>query len=489
MFNNAEMTAWLVGGVIEMILLIYMLWSLFGDRSRGRKRCPACAHPFGDLSGTRCPECGKDAEDIRFLYRTRRHWYRATTAIFLMFSIAIVIRMRATDYNLMALIPDQGLVVLLNLENHDTPGPITEEIKWRLMFDELSLSSKNSLLEMLIAGSQDALPGSQKWHNQYGMLSEVLSDSMDIRGHKDLPRLLDLLPVISIGAPAEWPEATDIPAYISLQESWPYGTDCKLELRWSTAEVDTTLTTICFRNYSAGGRPFPFTLPPSVEWPTGDTANLTVEIKTRKPVGKWNSEQIRKSEIRWSEWSSSRSFTIPLAKPVPTPLELKPIDSAELDAMMAKVFSPGLRKWTGDVRPFAIRFDMRMISQAPPEVAFGVFAEIIERTSDGEEYIRRRSKLWMTNTPGRGTSSGWGLSAENGAALENAFDPESKSTWLMRISGNQELSERAVANASGDTGIHTSWWNGSIEFPLPTHLERDERFIRHWFMEDGPPTP
>ena len=99
MFYTAEMTAWLVGGVIECVLLLYLLWSLFGDRSKGRKRCPSCAHPFGDLSGTRCPECGNDAQEERNLYATRRHWARAFTAIVLMFSIAVVIRMRAVEFN------------------------------------------------------------------------------------------------------------------------------------------------------------------------------------------------------------------------------------------------------------------------------------------------------------------------------------------------------------------------------------------------------
>ena len=489
MFYTAEMTAWLVGGVIECVLLLYLLWSLFGDRSKGRKRCPSCAHPFGDLSGTRCPECGNDAQEERNLYATRRHWARAFTAIVLMFSIAVVIRMRAIEFNAMSLIPDKSLIWLLNFENTKTPGPFSEEIKWRLMFDDLSSSAKDTLLNYLIAGDKHALPGSQAWANHYGMLAEVMSDSMDIHGHQDLPKLLQLPPIISLSAPAQWPTDIDIPAQISIDEFWPYGTDGKVDIKWPHAHTNPTLATICFRNYSAGQRPFPFTLPPLASWPKDEPPYLEVIINTRKPSGNWDSQQLRTSEVTWSEWSAPRSFMIPLPQPIVTDVNLHPIDTPELDAIIQRVFRPGLRKWEGTERPFAIRFDIRTISRAPSDISFGVFAEIIERTPDGEDHVRRRSKLWMTNTADSGIRSGWGISEEDSQSLSNAFDPESKSDWRMRITGNKDLALRGVAQASGDVGRISSWWNGSVEFPLPTHRERDAAFTRRWFLQDGPPAP
>lgn len=66
-----------VGGML-------LLWALFGDRSRGRKRCPKCWY---DMSGAvarqeedgrevfTCPECGKRVKGgERGLRKTRRRW-------------------------------------------------------------------------------------------------------------------------------------------------------------------------------------------------------------------------------------------------------------------------------------------------------------------------------------------------------------------------------------------------------------------------------
>ena len=56
------------------VLLIYC--GLFGDRSRGRARCPACWHDMrASLPGLVCPKCGRDAGWEGSLYRNRRRWW------------------------------------------------------------------------------------------------------------------------------------------------------------------------------------------------------------------------------------------------------------------------------------------------------------------------------------------------------------------------------------------------------------------------------
>ncbi len=54
------------------------LWGPFGDRSKGRARCPKCWYdmrgPRPGREGLACPECGYDARKERQLYKDRRRW-------------------------------------------------------------------------------------------------------------------------------------------------------------------------------------------------------------------------------------------------------------------------------------------------------------------------------------------------------------------------------------------------------------------------------
>ncbi|MFG0252762.1 MAG: hypothetical protein ACF8NJ_07820 [Phycisphaerales bacterium JB038] len=70
--------------------LLLLLLALFGDRCRGRRRCPKCHYqiatePPADGSPWRCSECGRHIKSERHLRRTRRHWRWALVglAIFL----------------------------------------------------------------------------------------------------------------------------------------------------------------------------------------------------------------------------------------------------------------------------------------------------------------------------------------------------------------------------------------------------------------------
>ncbi len=46
--------------------------SIWGDRSRGRRRCPKCWYDMAGAPTLVCPECGHDAVEVAMLYRTRR---------------------------------------------------------------------------------------------------------------------------------------------------------------------------------------------------------------------------------------------------------------------------------------------------------------------------------------------------------------------------------------------------------------------------------
>lgn len=60
-------------------LLLYL--SLFGDRSRGRRRCSKCWYDMSAASGLTCPECGREHAAERQLFRTRRRPRRALLSL------------------------------------------------------------------------------------------------------------------------------------------------------------------------------------------------------------------------------------------------------------------------------------------------------------------------------------------------------------------------------------------------------------------------
>ena len=68
---------WVLGSIIGVLLID---WGLWGDRSKGRPRCPKCWYDMrGTVPRLVCPECGHDAlqEEQLYLRRPRPELVRA----------------------------------------------------------------------------------------------------------------------------------------------------------------------------------------------------------------------------------------------------------------------------------------------------------------------------------------------------------------------------------------------------------------------------
>ena len=67
-----------------------LLWSLFWDRARGRKRCPKCWYDMGGSLAANaagpwvCPECGKQLHREKQLRRVRQRWRHAPVGVVLL---------------------------------------------------------------------------------------------------------------------------------------------------------------------------------------------------------------------------------------------------------------------------------------------------------------------------------------------------------------------------------------------------------------------
>src|SRR5262245_26847672 len=72
-------TGWIIAGMFAMAGGAIAIWALFGDRSRGRRRCPRCWYDMSGIAGSlRCPECGHQASAMQETLRTRRRKIPAT---------------------------------------------------------------------------------------------------------------------------------------------------------------------------------------------------------------------------------------------------------------------------------------------------------------------------------------------------------------------------------------------------------------------------
>ena len=76
---------WLVTGVFGLAGILGLGWALFGDRSRGRRRCPKCWYDLSGAATITCSECGHVPAHERKLCKTRRRWRWA-----LVFAVVLV---------------------------------------------------------------------------------------------------------------------------------------------------------------------------------------------------------------------------------------------------------------------------------------------------------------------------------------------------------------------------------------------------------------
>ena len=71
-----ETGLYLIGvALVPTVGLPLVCWGLWGDRSKGRTRCPKCWYDMrGSLPRLECPECGHDARQERRLHKHHRRW-------------------------------------------------------------------------------------------------------------------------------------------------------------------------------------------------------------------------------------------------------------------------------------------------------------------------------------------------------------------------------------------------------------------------------
>ena len=88
--------------VIPVIGLLLLYFGLWGDRSKGRVRCPACWYDMrGTVPRLECPECGHAPGSERGLYGDRHGWRRIVIGVVLLlvsgYPVTVIIRRMAAS--------------------------------------------------------------------------------------------------------------------------------------------------------------------------------------------------------------------------------------------------------------------------------------------------------------------------------------------------------------------------------------------------------
>ena len=143
-----------IAAIVGAVFLIRGLW---GDRSRGARRCPRCWH---DLSGTPsmvCGECGFTARSESDLHRARRRWSLAGAGLLLMLVGVAGIESSVGQRDLWRYVPGRVLVALLPWDG-GTGGPnsLAGELRLRLGRGELGDGSLEALVDRIVEGDADA---------------------------------------------------------------------------------------------------------------------------------------------------------------------------------------------------------------------------------------------------------------------------------------------------------------------------------------------
>jgi len=505
-------TGLIVGGVFVFVIW----WALFGDRGRGRRRCPRCWHDLSATPGQTCGECGFAARREGDLHRPRRRLGIAGGALVALLAGVSVVHWNASEVDYYALVPTRVLLWSLPWSEW-LPDDVPVELSQRISRRELSDEQRRDLLERCLVGDSTAAPGSPAWARRYGAFLGWWQ-RRDFANEEERSRLLALPPQI-VASALSVPE-DGAPAFVRLwiRDWWPPETDVRVTIR---PQVPGATPLIVGRGGGVDGLPIPV-LVPGVD---GDVKEIvfTVEIARREPPGetsdadadspsapgdgsrrrRWSSTEPTMSALpldpalQAMPWQviESTELRIPVEAETPLAARLEPVDTPEIDEAMTWVFAHGISRWTGGARRYGLRFAMNATRTVETSgVLYGVEAELLE----GGTVLRTTRLWWMGGTD---RSAGWEFSEEDLAALDAAWTRDS--VWTLRLRGRRDLALRTIAALGPgadavDLERHAAqlapvldgtapirWWSGEIEIPIRLNDESGPGPTRPWRVELG----
>jgi len=113
-----EWLFWSLSVLLVLAGLPLLLWAIWLDRPRGRRRCPKCWYDMSYSTGLTCSECGRTPKHEKHLLRTRRHWRAAALALLLLLgAIPAGSAPRIRKHGWMSVVPTTALIFLVTQED------------------------------------------------------------------------------------------------------------------------------------------------------------------------------------------------------------------------------------------------------------------------------------------------------------------------------------------------------------------------------------
>jgi len=444
-------------------------WAIFGDKSRGRRRCPRCWHDLSGTPGLTCGECGHAARDEGALLAARRRWSIAAATVAFMVGVAGWARLEVLDAKWHTHLPDGALaLVVRTLDPGSVPDWAWAELDARASMDTLGADAAIDALGALVRPGEGIPP----WEPRARLVESLAStepEELDDDPSADPPTLaaraaartaflarrdaiVASVPVhVAVRLPAAWPAGED-PA--ALAWGWLPGRGAQWRVRvegdreWIAAE---------------GGRP-------------RRAPDRTTVLRMPRPGA--GGRVHARVEAQWrrgsdeSAWSPSTWVEVDAPVPALADGLPAPVDDAAMGAAAREAFALPVTAWQDDVRPVTFAFDPRPDfprSDGIDRVLVGVVVELLEHG------VPRRAVAfwWQPGAERRGSE----VLHEDLEALRRLRDRATADSqgpvegWSLRVRGDRRTALLASGVDRPPAATH-AFWAGAFEGPAIVRHER-----------------
>lgn len=443
---------WMMGSLLGAAGLALLIWALWGDRARGRRRCPKCWYDLSATGGLTCPECGRTAKNERRLHRTRRRRSWAALGLLLVALGGASAALPTVRREGWGLVSTPVLVELIPIGGYD--GPFGRELMRRLGMtgprswgpSTISPEDLVSLAKRLKEGNWLARPISDRWQDSFGRVIKAtqrhtfsLWDPPDSKRTAALEKALrswyDLPPVVTFRTRPRWPEGYRLWVETRERLYWPSPTNLGIEIRRHGESGDPTNI---WPNYG-------FACPEKAAGVGTLTFDLTLYQFRQGDVAPGDGGHIPSVMI------SQRKLEIPYTIGGSIEEILTGVKSAELDSRIAGI--------QYEVGPGWVSCGTWSVTGGSAEgIGFGV---IMEFYRDGVLIAKERH--WWDGSTATGD---WDRVRGSErvrldpppASPRRVSDAKPGENWTIKIKSDPETALRVIDRAQ--------YWEGEVEIPL-----------------------